>query len=150
MDKYVKKRVYRVKKKLGGVDAFLGYPLSEDGSVGLSEFLSLRFAGQADGNLKSVRVDLPMEKTTRLLQLGEREELKPGRVFSCHGYNQSKLWFLELYLLSSEEFLQKPWEFRVYTGEGEELELSEPIRVRLSDRNLKNLFRAVRLEMKSA
>ena len=140
--RYLKKRVYKVEQKLGGLEVFLKWPLPE-GKKSQPEFLTFRLAGTAEGRMKVSQVDLPAECIPEWLALKEKLPLgdfpeNPALSFQGTA-GADKLWFLELHFLG--ESLRKPWEFRLSTAEGtEELTLSEPIRVRVSGRTLGNLI----------
>lgn len=137
--KYLRERVYRVKQKLGGLEVFLKWPLPA-GKAGTPEFLSFRLAGAVDGRMRAIQVDLPGSCLPVWRDLDREGKPRKLRFRGTSGTGQ--LWFLELSFLG--EVLRKPWEFRVYTAEGEtELTLSEPIRVRVSEQTLKNLATAV-------
>lgn len=151
-ERYLKERVYRVKQKLGGLEVFLKWSMRA-GKEGGPAFLSFRLAGTVDGKLRAAQADLPASCLPDWESLGEK--LREGKVplgdpvlrYSGVSGN-GKLWWLELSFLG--EGLLKPWEFRLYTAEGEsDLLLSEPIRVRVSAGTLWNLVEAVCCRAKS-
>lgn len=142
--RYLKQRVYRVKQKLGGLEVSLKWSLPEE-KEGTPAFLSFRLAGTVDGRVRAAQVDLPGRCIPEFLALGAL--LKGGvsageTVFGGSGAGCAEVRWLEVVFLG-EEFL-KPWEFRLFTAEGEgDLILSEPIRVRVSGRTLGNLVEVV-------
>lgn len=149
--RYLKQRVYRVKQKLGGLEIFLKWSLPE-GKEGTPAFLSFRLAGTADGKVRAAQVDLPVsclsdwESLGEKLQTAELPTSDPVLRYSGVSGN-GKLWWLELSFLG--EGLLKPWEFRLFTAEGEgDLILSEPIRVRVSAGTLGNLVEVVSCRVK--
>ena len=145
-ERYLRERVYRVKQKLGGLEVSLKWSLPE-GKEGTPAFLSFRLVGTVDGRVKAAQVDLPVSCLPNWKSLGEKlqaGELPSGGPVLRHSgvSGNGKLWWLELGFLG--EGLLKPWEFRLFTAEGEgDLILSEPIRVRVSGRTLGNLIEAV-------
>ena len=148
--RYLKQRVYRVKQKLGGLEVSLKWALPE-GKEGTPAFLSFRLAGTADGKVRAAQVDLDGSCIPEFLALeellkGELPTVDPVlRLSGSAGTGQ--LRWLELSFLG--EGLLKPWEFRLFTAEGEgDLILSEPIRVRVSGRTLGNLVEAVSCRVK--
>lgn len=142
--RYLRERIYLIRKKLGDLEISLRWPLPAGKSTG-PECLSVQVTGRTEGGLRSGRVDIPVERIPELLALEKSLEAEPptGLAFRFQGdFGGEKLWLLELHFLG--ERLQKPWEFRVYTAEGSgELLLSEPIRFRISRRTMGNLLSAV-------
>ena len=144
--RYLKKRVYRVKQKLGGMEVYLKWCLPE-GKEGTPNFISFRLAGTVNGKLRAAQADLPAECIPDWIELGEKlqtEEFSAAGLTLGYAGNavSGQLWWLELSCLEGE--LRKPWEFRLYTAAGnEELTLSEPIRVQVSEQTLRNLVRSL-------
>lgn len=142
--RYLLERIYRICKKLGGLEVFLKWPLPA-GKASAPQYLSFRLSGILHGHLRSVRIDVPIEGVPKLLvhKIGLEQEVPTGLSFRYQEIcNNEKLTLLELYFLGPDQM--KPWEFRAYTAEGTiDYLISEPICVRLSTQSMEKLIDAV-------
>ena len=133
----IRKQIYQIDQKLGGLKVFALY--SADGELSGFQF---RITGIKDGRKESIQVSLPMASVNDILGLRQELEnpessgLKFRAMSSCPNFR-----LLEIHYIASGQEIHKPWEFRAYSACGGTcVTLSVPVSIRLSTSTLKKLI----------